>query len=139
MKRILLLGSGELGKEFAISAKRLGCELIACDNYSNAPAMQLANASKIFNMLDSTKLRNVIEEVNPDYIVPEIEAIRTEELLKLEEKGFKVVPSARAVNLTMNRDEIRDRAISLGIRTAAYSYAFNLDELFKAIEKISMK
>ncbi len=136
MKKILLLGSGELGKEFVISAKRLGCQVIACDSYPNAPAMQLSDISKIFDMLDAQKLRDVIEEVVPDFIVPEIEAIRTEELLKLEKEGFSVVPSANAVNLTMNRDEIRDRASSLGIKTAKYKYAKNIEELTKAVEII---
>ncbi len=136
MKKILLLGSGELGKEFVISAKRLGCTVIACDSYHNAPAMQLADTSKVFDMLDSTKLRNVVEEVSPDYIVPEIEAIRTEELLRLEEKGYTIVPSGKAVNLTMNRDEIRNRASSLGIRTANYKYAVNIHELVSAANDI---
>ena len=136
MKKILLLGSGELGKEFTISAQRLGCEIIACDSYFNAPAMQVANSSKVFDMLDASKLKNVVIETNPDFIVPEIEAIRTEELLKLEEQGFKVVPSARAVNLTMNRDEIRNRANSLGIRTAKYKYATNIEELMNATKSI---
>ena len=129
MKKILLLGSGELGKEFVISAQRLGCKVTACDSYPDAPAMQLANGYKVFNMLDAKKLRTIVEEVNPDFIVPEIEAIRTEELLKLEQEGFNIVPSAKAVNLTMNRDAIRDRANSLGIKTAKYKYATNLDEL----------
>ena len=132
MKKILLLGSGELGKEFVISAKRLGCEVIACDSYPNAPAMQLSDMSKVFDLLDAEKLRDVIEEVAPDFIVPEIEAIRTEELLKLEKQGFSVVPSANAVNLTMNRDAIRDRADELGIKTANYKYAHNKDELIKS-------
>ena len=110
MKKILLLGSGELGKEFTISAKRLGCEVIACDKYLNAPAMQVADRSVVFDMLDAKKLANLVDEEKPDFIVPEIEAIRTEELLNIENKGITVVPSARAVNLTMNRDAIRDRA-----------------------------
>ncbi|MDC3024124.1 formate-dependent phosphoribosylglycinamide formyltransferase [Alphaproteobacteria bacterium] len=136
MKKILLLGSGELGKEFTISAQRLGCEIIACDSYPDAPAMQVANSSKVFDMLDASKLKNVVYSIKPDFIVPEIEAIRTEELLKLEEQGFNVVPSAKAVNLTMNRDEIRDRATRLGIRTAKYEYASNIEELFSATKKI---
>ena len=120
MKKILLLGGGELGKELVISAQRLGCEIIACDFYPNAPAMQVSDSFKVFNMLDAIKLRNVVEEINPDLIVPEIEAIRTEELLKLESQGFNIVPSAKAVNLTMNRDEIRNKAVSLGIKTAKF-------------------
>ena len=136
MKKILLLGSGELGKEFTISAKRLGCEVIACDKYENAPAMQVADRSVVFDMLDAKKLANLVDEEKPDFIVPEIEAIRTEELLNIEKKGITVVPSARAVNLTMNRDAIRDRAIELGIKTAQYKYAHNLDELDQAIKTV---
>ena len=136
MKKILLLGSGELGKELVISAQRLGCHIIACDSYAEAPAMQLAHSSMVFNMLDGEKLKNAVDEVKPDFIVPEIEAIRTEELLELETKGYNVVPSARAVNLTMNRDEIRDRARDLGIKTANYRYAKNLEELSGAIRDI---
>ena len=138
MKKILLLGSGELGKEFTISAKRLGCEVIACDKYANAPAMQVADSSVVFDMLDAKKLANLVEEVKPDFIVPEIEAIRTEELFNIENKGITVVPSARAVNLTMNRDAIRDRAIELGIKTAKYKYAHNLDELEQAIKTVGL-
>ena len=138
MKKILLLGSGELGKEFTISAKRLGCEVIACDKYTNAPAMQVADRSVVFDMLDAKKLANLVDEEKPDFIVPEIEAIRTEELLNIEKKGITVVPSARAVNLTMNRDAIRDRAIELGIKTAQYKYAYNLDELDQAIKTLGL-
>ena len=136
MKKILLLGSGELGKEFTISAKRMGCDVIACDSYPNAPAMQLADSYKVFDMLDARKLKKIVQETKPDFIVPEIEAIRTEELLSLEEQGFKVVPSAKAVNLTMNRDAIRNRATSLGIKTAKYKYASNVEELSDASKKI---
>ncbi len=136
MKKILLLGSGELGKEFTISAQRMGCDVIACDSYPNAPAMQLADSFKVFDMLDARKLKKIVEETKPDFIVPEIEAIRTEELLSLEEQGFKVVPTAKAVNLTMNRDEIRNRATSLGIKTAKYKYASNVEELLDATKKI---
>ena len=138
MKKILLLGSGELGKEFTISAKRLGCEVIACDKYSNAPAMQVADSSVVLDMLDAKKLANLVDEIKPDFIVPEIEAIRTEELLNIENKGITVVPSARAVNLTMNRDAIRDRAIELGIKTAKYKYAHSLDELDRAIKTVGL-
>ena len=111
MKKILLLGSGELGKEFTISAKRLGCYVIACDHYKNAPAMQVADEYQIFDMLDGEKLSKIIDEVKPDLIVPEVEAIRTEILIEKEKQGFVVVPSAKATNLTMNRDKIRDRAV----------------------------
>ena len=138
MKKILLLGSGELGKEFTISAKRLGCEVIACDKYAYAPAMQVADRSVVFDMLDAKKLANLVDEEKPDFIVPEIEAIRTEELLNIEKKGITVVPSARAVNLTMNRDAIRDRAIELGIKTAQYKYAHNLDELDQVIKTVGL-
>ena len=136
MKKILLLGSGELGKEFVISAKRLGCYVIACDKYPNAPAMQVADKALVFDMLDSKKLSKTVDETKPDFIVPEIEAIRTEELFNIENNGITVVPSARAVNLTMNRDAIRDRADELGIKTANYKYAHNKDELIKALEVI---
>ena len=138
MKKILLLGSGELGKEFTISAKRLGCEVIACDKYANAPAMQVADSSVVLDMLDAKKLANLVDEIKPDFIVPEIEAIRTEELLNIENKGITVVPSARAVNLTMNRDAIRDRAIEVGIKTAKYKYAYSLDELDRAIKTVGL-
>ena len=138
MKKILLLGSGELGKEFTISAKRLGCEVIACDKYPYAPAMQVADRSVVFDMLDAKKLANLVDEEKPDFIVPEIEAIRTEELLNIEKKGITVVPSARAVNLTMNRDAIRDRAIELGIKTANYKYAHSLEELDQAIKTVGL-
>ena len=125
MNKILLLGSGELGKEFVISAQRLGCKVTACDSYPDAPAMQLANSYKVFN-LDAKKLRTIVKEVNPDFIVPEIEAIRTEELLKLEKEGFNIVPSAKAVNLTMNRDAIRDRANSLRNKNSKIQICYKL-------------
>ena len=128
--KILLLGSGELGREFVISAKRLGAYVVACDAYDDAPAMQLADAREVFSMLDGEKLRDAAERHRPDYIVPEIEAIRTSVLAELEEEGFKVVPSARAAQLTMNRDAIRDLAAhDLGLVTSKYRYAKNLDEV----------
>ena len=123
MKKILLLGSGELGKEFVISAKRLGCHVVACDSYAGAPAMQVADAHEVFSMLDEAALRAAIAKHQPDLIVPEIEAIRTEVLLDVEKEGFEVIPSARAANLTMNRDRIRDVAVGLGVRTARFAYA----------------
>jgi phosphoribosylglycinamide formyltransferase 2 len=129
MKKILLLGSGELGKEFVISAKRLGCHVIACDSYAGAPAMQVADEFCVFSMLDETALRAAIAKYQPDLIVPEIEAIRTEVLLEVEKEGFEVIPSARAANLTMNRDRIRDVAVGLGVRTAKFSYAASAAEL----------
>jgi|TARA_B110000285_G_scaffold158555_1_gene176911 phosphoribosylglycinamide formyltransferase 2 len=137
MKKILLLGSGELGKEFAISAKRLGCFVVACDNYENAPAMQIADEFKVFDMLDADTLRKIIEEVHPDLIVPEVEAIRTEILIEQEQKGYVVVPSAKAANLTMNRDKIRDRAVELGLRTAKFAYAETKDSLIEEAKKIN--
>lgn len=136
MKKILLLGSGELGKEFVISAKRLGCHVIACDSYAGAPAMQVADESCVFSMLDETALRDTIHRVKPDLIVPEIEAIRTEVLLEVEQAGFEVIPSARAANLTMNRDRIRDVAVGLGVRTAKFSYAESAAELLQQAEAI---
>jgi len=129
LKKILLLGSGELGKEFVISCKRLGCYVIACDHYAGAPAMQVADESRVFNMLDAIPLRETIDQVKPDLIVPEIEAIRTEVLLEVEQAGYRVIPSARAANLTMNRDRIRDVAVGLGVRTARFSYAESAAEL----------
>ena len=127
---ILLLGSGELGREFVISAKRLGAYVVACDAYDNAPAMQVSDAHEVFSMLDAEALRRAVETRRPDYIVPEIEAIRTEVLAELEQEGFTVVPSARAAQLTMNRDAIRDLAAhDLGLTTSAYRYAKNLEEV----------
>lgn len=129
MKKILLLGSGELGKEFVISAKRLGCYVVACDSYAGAPAMQVADEQAVFSMLDEVALRATIAQHQPDLIVPEIEAIRTEVLLDVEQQGFEVIPSARAANLTMNRDRIRDVAVGLGVRTAKFNYAHSAQEL----------
>lgn len=137
MKKILLLGSGELGKEFVIAAKRKGVYVVACDKYDNAPAMQVADEREIFSMLDGEALDKVIAKHNPDIIVPEIEAIRTERLFKYEEQGIQVVPSARAVNYTMNRQAIRDLAAKeLGIRTAKYFYAKTYEELLQASKEI---
>jgi len=128
--KILLLGSGELGREFTISAKRLGAYVVACDAYDHAPAMQLADAREVFSMLDGAALRAAVEKHRPDYVVPEIEAIRTETLIELEAEGFRVVPSARATQLTMNRDRIRDVAAEeLGLATSRYRYAESLDEV----------
>ncbi|WP_017665395.1 formate-dependent phosphoribosylglycinamide formyltransferase [Porphyrobacter sp. AAP82] len=121
---ILLLGSGELGREFVISAKRLGARVIACDSYDNAPAMQLADGREVFSILDGEALREAVIRHQPDLIVPEIEAIRTEMLADLEGEGFTIVPSARAAQLTMNRDAIRDLAAGeLGLVTSQYGYA----------------
>lgn len=137
MKKILLLGSGELGKEFTIAAKRAGQYVIACDRYENAPAMQVADEREIFSMLDGDALTAVVEKHKPDVIVPEIEAIRTERLIDFEKEGIQVVPSARAVNYTMNRRAIRDLASrELGLRTAKYFYAKTFDEFKKAADTI---
>lgn len=137
MKKILLLGSGELGKEFVISVKRLGEYVVACDSYAGAPAMQVADECEVFNMLDGDALEQIVQKHRPDIIVPEIEAIRTERLYDFEQKGIQVVPSARAVNFTMNRKAIRDLAAKeLGLKTARYFYARSLDELREAASKI---
>ena len=136
-KKILLLGSGELGKEFVIAAQRLGQYVIACDAYANAPAMQVADEYEVFSMLDGDALDAVVAKHRPDIIVPEIEAIRTERLYHFEEEGIQVVPSAKAVNYTMNRTAIRDLAAKeLGLKTAKYYYAKSLDELREAADKI---
>lgn len=128
--KLLLLGSGELGKEFTISAKRLGCHVIACDSYDDAPAMQVADEREIFSMLDAEALRATIMRHKPDYIVPEVEAIRTEVLQDVEVEGSTVVPSARAAFMTMNRDRIRDlAAVELGLRTARYRYADTWEQM----------
>lgn len=130
MKKILLLGSGELGKEFTIAAQRLGQNVIACDAYAGAPAMQVADDFEVFSMLDGEALERAVEKHHPDLIVPEIEAIRTERLYDFEKEGIQVVPSARAVNITMNRKAIRDLAAKeLGLKTAKYFYAKSYDEL----------
>ena len=128
MKKIMLLGSGELGKEVVISAQRLGCTVIAVDRYPNAPAMQVADHAEVINMLEENELKNCINKHNPDLVVPEIEAIRTEVLLELEKAGRTIIPTARAANLTMNRDRIRDVAKSIGLTTAKYEYAEPIEE-----------
>lgn len=135
--KILLLGSGELGREFVISAKRLGAYVIACDSYAAAPAMQLADSHEVFSMLDADALRAAIEKHQPDYIVPEIEAIRTEVLADLEQEGYNIIPSAYAAQLTMNRDAIRDLAArELKMLTSHYDYAQSKDELRSIAAKI---
>ena len=139
MKRILLLGSGELGKELTISLKRIGCFVITCDAYENAPAMQVSDKNEVFNMLDKEKLKRVINKHKPDFIVPEVEAIETSVLLEAEKRGYNVIPSAKAVNLTMNRDRIRDRAKHLGLKTANFAYAETEEELILEANKIGSK
>lgn len=133
----MLLGSGELGKEFTIAAKRAGAYVIACDKYAGAPAMQMADEHEVFDMLDGDLLEAAVKKHHPDIIVPEIEAIRTERLFEFENQGIQVVPSARAVNYTMNRKAIRDLAAKeLGIRTAKYFYAKTFEEFKKAADEI---
>ena len=137
MKKILLLGSGELGKEFTIAAQRLGQHVIACDSYPGAPAMQVADEFEVFSMLDGEALNQAVKKHQPDIIVPEIEAIRTERLYEFEEKGIQITPSARAVNYTMNRKAIRDMAAKeLGLKTAKYFYATTFEQLKTADEEI---
>ncbi len=134
-KKILLLGSGELGKEFAIAAQRLGQYVIAVDSYENAPAMQVAHAFEVIDMLDGNALDTIVAKHQPDLIVPEIEAIRTERFFDYEKQGIQVVPSAKAANFTMNRKAIRDlAAIEVGVKTAKYKYATSFEELSKAVE-----
>ena len=136
-KKILLLGSGELGKEFVIAAQRKGQYVIACDSYAGAPAMQVADECEVFSMLDGDALEAAVKKHQPDIIVPEIEAIRTEKLYEFEEQGIQVVPSAKAVNYTMNRKAIRDLAAKeLGLKTAKYFYAKSLEELKEAAKEI---
>ncbi len=137
MKKILLLGSGELGKEFVIALKRKGQYVVACDKYDNAPAMQVADERRVFSMLDGDALMAVVDEVKPDVIVPEIEAIRTEMLYECENRGIQVVPSARAVNYTMNRKAIRELAhTELGLKTANYRYATTYEGLCAAADAV---
>lgn len=134
---LMLLGSGELGREFTISAKRLGCRVIACDRYAGAPAMQMADAFEIFQMLDGSALRAAVEKHKPDVIIPEIEAIDTAMLVKLEAEGWKVAPSAKAVALTMNRDGIRDYAANeLRLITSNYRFAESQEEAIAAARHI---
>ena len=136
-KKILLLGSGELGKEFVIAAQRKGQYVIACDSYAGAPAMQVADECEVFSMLDGDALEAAVKKHQPDIIVPEIEAIRTERLYDFEKQGIQVVPSAKAVNYTMNRKAIRDLAAKeLGLKTAKYFYAKSLEELKEAAKEV---
>ncbi len=138
-KKILLLGSGELGKEFVIAAKRLGQYVVAVDSYNDAPAQQVADEREVIDMLDGSALDAVVTKHKPDIIVPEIEAIRTERFYEYEKQGIQVVPSARAANFTMNRKAIRDLAAKeLGLKTAKYSYAKTFDEFQAAIKDIGI-
>jgi phosphoribosylglycinamide formyltransferase 2 len=135
----MLLGSGELGREFAIAAKRLGCRIVACDRYANAPAMQMADAFEVFPMLDGAALRGAVEKHKPDVIIPEIEAINTVTLGELEAEGWRVAPSARAVQLTMNRDGIREFAArELGLVTSKYRFAESREEATAAAQEVGL-
>jgi phosphoribosylglycinamide formyltransferase 2 len=137
--KILLLGSGELGKEFVIAAQRIGQTVIAVDSYENAPAMQVAHGFEVINMLDGEELDRIVAKHQPDFIVPEIEAIRTERFYDYEKQGITVVPSAKAANFTMNRKAIRDLASKeLGLKTANYRYATTAEELQKAVAEIGI-
>jgi phosphoribosylglycinamide formyltransferase 2 len=139
MKKIMLLGSGELGKEFVIAIKRLGQYIIAVDSYNDAPAQQVADEREIINMLDPAELDRIVAKHKPDIIVPEIEAIRTERFYDYEKKGIQVVPSAKAANFTMNRKAIRDLAAKeLGLKTAQYEYANSFDELAAAVKTVGI-
>ena len=136
---LMLLGSGELGREFAIAAKRLGCRIVACDRYANAPAMQVADAFEVFPMLDGSALRAAVEKYKPDVIVPEIEAIDTAILAELETENWRVAPSAKAVQLTMNRDGIREFAArELGLVTSKYRFAESRDEAIAAAREVGL-
>ena len=136
---LMLLGSGELGREFAIAAKRLGCRVVACDRYENAPAMQVADAFEVFSMLDGKALRAAVETHKPDVIIPEIEAIDTHTLAQLEIEGWRVAPSAKAVQLTMNRDGIREFAArELALITSRYKFAETREEAIAAADEIGV-
>ncbi len=139
MSKILLLGSGELGKEFVIAAQRIGQTVIAVDSYENAPAMQVAHGFEVINMLDGAELDRIVARHQPDFIVPEIEAIRTERFYDYEKQGITVVPSAKAANFTMNRKAIRDLAAKeLGLRTANYRYATSAEELQQGVAEVGI-
>lgn len=136
---LMLLGAGELGREFAIAAKRLGCRMIACDRYANAPGMQVSDAREVFPMLDGKAMRAAVEQHRPDVIIPEIEAINTDALTELEAEGWRVAPSAKAVRLTMNRDGIRDFAArELGLVTSKYRFAENREEAIAAASEVGL-
>lgn len=137
--KVLLCGSGELGKEVAIELQRLGCEVIAVDRYPNAPAMQVAHRSHVISMLDGAALRQIVELEKPHYIVPEIEALATDTLVELENEGFTVIPTARAAQLTMNREGIRRLAAEdLGLATSPYAFAESFAEFEEAIARIGL-
>lgn len=138
-RKALLLGSGELGKEVALELQRYNVEVVACDRYANAPAMQVAHKSHVFNMLDADKLTEIIKEEKPDHIIPEVEAIATPALLALEKEGYHVTPTAKAAWLTMNREGIRRLAAEeLGIKTSKYVFASDYDEFKKAVDTVGI-
>ncbi len=138
-KKAMMLGSGELGKEVVIELQRFGIEVVACDRYANAPAMHVADRAVVFNMLDGKRLREVVEAEKPDYIIPEVEAIATDELVKLEAEGYHVTPTAKAARLTMNREGIRRLAAEqLGIPTSPYRFASTLEEYMQAVSEIGV-
>lgn len=137
--KMLLLGSGELGREVVIEAMRLGIHVTACDRYDNAPAMQIAHDHCVFNMLDGEKLKNVVREIKPDFIVPEIEAIATDALVELEKEGFRVIPNANATRLTMNREGIRRLAAeTLGLKTSPFIFAESFEAFEEAVKQIGI-
>ena len=137
--KILLLGSGELGKEVVIAMQRLGQYVIAVDNYKNAPAMQVAHEFEVIDMLNGIELDKIVDKHKPDFIVPEVESIRTERFYDYEKQGYTIIPSAKAANFTMNRKSIRDLAsLELGLKTAKYKYASSHDDLVKAVEYTGM-
>ena len=134
-----MLGSGELGKEVVIALKRMGCTVVACDAYAGAPAMQVADAFEVFSMLDGAALERAVLKHQPDIIVPEVESIRTDKLYAFEASGIQITPSAKAANFTMNRKLIRDLAAQeLGLKTAPYAYATNMEEFTEAVDKIGL-
>lgn len=138
-RKAMLLGSGELGKEVAIELQRMGVEVVACDKYANAPAMQVADSSRVFSMLDADKLREAIETEKPDHIIPEVEAIATPVLLDLEKAGFHVTPTAKAAWLTMNREGIRRLAAEeLGVTTSPYRFASDFEEFKAAVDAVGI-
>ncbi|MDB4123594.1 formate-dependent phosphoribosylglycinamide formyltransferase [Schleiferiaceae bacterium] len=139
MRKVMMLGSGELGKEVVIALKRMGCTVIACDAYEGAPAMQVADAFEVFSMLDGDALERAVLKHRPDIIVPEVESIRTDKLYEFEKEGKQVTPSAKAANFTMNRKLIRDLAAQeLGLKTAPYAYATTMEEFTEAVGEIGL-
>ena len=139
MRKVMMLGSGELGTEVVIDLKRMGCTVIACDAYAGAPAMQVADAFEVFSMLDGAALERAVLKHQPDIIVPEVESIRTDKLYDFEASGIQITPSAKAANFTMNRKLIRDLAAQeLGLKTAPYAYATSIEEFTAAVDKIGL-